>query len=90
MTISLSAHLAEIILKEQEAQVDVSRFGVSNDLSNHLLSNIDALLYRNRIDPLSLERVDFFAKDAGFTTTRIGETVANAYNFALKERRSER
>jgi len=86
LSISLIAHRATLELKDGETLVDSAVFAVDNDLAAHILTEIEALLKKNDIDPLSIEDVETSAENCGFTTERIAQTVANAYNFALNSR----
>lgn len=84
--IFLTSHKARLELREKDEIKNSREFFVDNNLSNHLLSEIDTLLKDSNREPLSLEKVLFSAKDSGFTTERIGQTVTNAYNFSLKNK----
>jgi tRNA A37 threonylcarbamoyladenosine modification protein TsaB len=81
--IVLTAHKAQLELLENGKRRGDREFFVDNNLSNHLLLEIDQLLQEVGVDPTSLKKVLFSAKDCGFTTERIGQTVANTYNFVL-------
>ncbi len=82
--IALTSHKAEISLQEGKVKEITREFLVDNDLSQKLLIEIDALLSEAGVTPTGVEGVEYEAHDAGFTTTRIGQVVADTYNFVLK------
>lgn len=82
--IILTSHKAEIILREGGVERSRREFSVDNDVSQKLLSEIDLLLHEVELNPTQIECVEYSAVDAGFTTTRIGQVIADTYNFALK------
>lgn len=82
--IILTSHTAKLNLEEGGDVVCTREFPVNNNLSVHLLGEIDALFQEINRDPLSIKRVEFSANECGFTTERIGQTVANTYNFAIQ------
>jgi len=83
--IILTSHKATLELKEGSATKTSSEFDVDNNLSQNLLVEIDTLLKKVKVEPMEIEKVEYEAQEAGFTTTRIGQAVANAYNYALRQ-----
>lgn len=86
--ITLVSHIATLELKEGGVVKGTREFTVDNDLAKNLLTEIDALLKDLVVGPLSIERVEYLCKDAGLTTERIGQTVADTYNFVLQKERN--
>jgi|GEM_PF-4766946 len=82
----LTSHKATITLKKGEDVIDSSEFDVDNNLAHVIFPEIEELLRRNKVAPLSLLKMYSQAHEAGFTTERIGQVVANAYNFALQNK----
>lgn len=85
LNIQLISHKALLELKEHGKVKGAREFAVDNDLASHLLVEIDALLKDVAVEPLSVEKVEYSCKDAGMTTERIGQTVADTYNFVLQK-----
>lgn len=81
--ISLTSHNAEIILREGERVLVIQKFFVDNDLSQKILAEIDEMFEGVGKNPTDIEEVIYEAKDAGFTTERIGQVVSDTYNFVL-------
>lgn len=83
LKIILTSHRANLTLQTSanRSVVAVREFFVDNDLSSHILTEIDALLKSASVSLKSIERVEYEAKDAGFTTERIGQAVANALTY---------
>jgi len=86
LRIEIVAHEGKVSLREGEKELAARKFGVDNDLAKKLLPEIDALLAEAGMQPSDVERVEQVCREAGFTTERIAQSVANAYGFALSRR----
>lgn len=85
LRISLTSHKGRVELVEKNNVLRYREFAVDNDLSNKLLREIDVLVTEAQKEPLDIESVEYSAHEAGLTTTRIGETIAQTYNFGLRK-----
>lgn len=83
--IILTAHKAEILLREGKEEKAYREFVVDNNLSQNLLVEIDMLFGEVGVNPIDIEGVEYSAQEAGFTTTRIGQVVVDTYNFVLRK-----
>jgi tRNA A37 threonylcarbamoyladenosine modification protein TsaB len=84
LSITLTSHHALLKLSDEKKILAKKEFAVDNDLSQNLLVHIEEMLTQHNVQPEDLEHVEYRAEEAGFTTTRIGQAVANAFNYALK------
>lgn len=87
--IELASHAGSVSLKSDGRIIASRDFSVDNDLSQKLLLEIDALLASASLEPNTLEKVECTAHEAGLTTTRIGNVVANTMNFVLQSNKKE-
>lgn len=86
LRIRLTSHKAELLLLKEDTIVQKHTFLVDTDLSKKIFLEMDVFFRNNGIDPLSLDRVECVSDSCGFTTERIGETVAHTYNYILESK----
>ena len=82
--IELASHEGNVSVRKGGRVLGSRAFAVDGNLSQNILLEIDALLRETHIAVETLERVECIAHDAGLTTTRIGNVVANTMNFVLQ------
>lgn len=85
--ITLMSHKGKVEAWEEDKIIASREFSVDKDLSQKLLTEIDALFLGIKKLPTDISGVEYSAIDAGFTTTRIGQVVADTYNFAVRKDR---
>lgn len=83
LCIILTSHRGVVELREGDRILSSREFLVDNDLSQNILMEINGLFKDIGKTPVDIECVEYSATNAGFTTTRIGQMVADTYNFVL-------
>ena len=81
--IKIESKTVELLLSDASRVMDSFRFEEERQLSEKLLPGIDALLEKNGISPKDVEKIEV-RSDVGenFTTFRIAQSVANAWNWS--------
>jgi tRNA A37 threonylcarbamoyladenosine modification protein TsaB len=76
-----------LFLKDKKSIVDSLNFPEERQLSEKLLSAIDKLIKKNKLDSEDIKKITV-KSDLGdnFTTCRIAKTVAQTWNWAMKNR----
>jgi tRNA A37 threonylcarbamoyladenosine modification protein TsaB len=89
MTIEIRILNKEItlLLKDKKNIIDSVDFPEERQLSEKLLPAIDKLIKKNKLSAKDINRIKV-KSDLGdnFTTCRIAKTVANTWNWAMKNR----
>lgn len=88
--ISLRSHKATIVVREDSVKRASLECAIDNNLSAVLLENVESLLRSCGVRAVNINRVTFSSQEAGFTSERIGRTIANAYNFVLDSQRARK
>ncbi|HDZ85833.1 MAG TPA: hypothetical protein ENH35_04795 [Candidatus Moranbacteria bacterium] len=71
-------------LKDNKKVIGSSLWNDENNLSEKLLPEIDKLIRKNKINKENIKLTVKTDIPAGYTTTRIAKSVANAWNYANK------
>ncbi|HMN19413.1 MAG TPA: hypothetical protein PKA31_02360 [Candidatus Moranbacteria bacterium] len=85
LTIKLDGNDVKVILKEGRKKIDQVSWTGEHSLSERLLASIDLLLERNGVVRSRIEKiVPAISKVSGVTSSRIVQTVAKAWQVAMK------
>ncbi|KKP78424.1 MAG: hypothetical protein A2271_05140 [Candidatus Moranbacteria bacterium RIFOXYA12_FULL_35_19] len=86
--IKIKERKISIRLLQNKKEVDFLDIVEEHSLSEKLLPEIDKLLRKNKLKPENIEKVQV-ESDLGdnFTTTRIAKSVANAWEWNLKNKK---
>jgi len=80
----LTQDIALLYLKDKKKIIDSSIWLENNNLSQKLLSEIDKIIRKNKLKKEDIQKIEVKSDiPVGYTTTRIAETVAKTYNFAV-------
>lgn len=83
LLISINQRQISVVLKEGKKEMDKIKWQDENRISKTLLSQIDKLLKRNKIELRDLEKIETQFNEAGYTTKRIAKAVAKTVNYCL-------
>ncbi|MDO9231581.1 MAG: hypothetical protein Q7U36_03855 [bacterium] len=85
--IKIQERKISIILLQNKKEVDFLDIVEEHSLSEKLLPEIDQLLRKNKLKLEDIEKVTVDSdQEDNFTTTRIAKSVANAWNWNLKNK----
>ncbi len=84
--ITIKEKKVKVALMENEVERDVLEIVEEHSLSQQLLPSIDELLKRNQLISKDIEKMRVESdRDESFTTTRIAQAAANAWNYVQQK-----